>query len=150
MAYIQNASSLICVYLFCLLPLGSTVSSPTIADDACNESYLILYMCLTKLWKCHLLDCVCARSDNVGQDAHSSLSLTPYIFLSLNNPACSFSEKPCCAVLRGTFVIRCNLNVCSYLFGDFISKVTRTYFVPLVKPRLTLSPPLLYSSLHYS
>lgn len=61
--------------------------------------------------------------------------------VSLNNSACSFSEKPCCAVPHGAFVMWCNLNVCSYHLRDFIGGLTLTYSLPPVKPPLTPSPP---------
>lgn len=73
-------------------------------------------------------------------------------FMSLNDAACGLSERPCCAGLLGAFIMCCNLNVCSYYF---LRRVTRTYFLPAVKPKfLPLSlhrrwrcflPPLLLS-----
>lgn len=108
-----------------------------------------------------VLGCVCARFHNVTQDVVScSLTHTHHAFcVSLNNSACSFSEKPCCAVLRGAFVMRCNLSVCSYHLrfnrrGDtyFFSSSRQTSLCPIsssVPPSSTLLTAPFYIFISY-
>lgn len=146
--------------------LDSAASWPIVAD-ACDESHLhttlfsplplvferasyTLYcMCQTKLWKCHLLDCVCARSDTVGQDVMLALSpsLTPYILSLCTTPRAAFLRSHAVQFFRASsscgatwICVRITYDISLHIFhqqGD-------TYSLPPIKPLLTMSAPLLF------
>lgn len=116
------------------------ITNPPFPPQFACMPYLALYMCQTRLWRRHLRACIYVVWDRMSglslQHTHTRYTLW---FLSLNNSACSFSEKPCCAALRVALVMRCNRIVCSYYLRDFISGVTHTHSLPPVKPPFTSS-----------